>query len=97
MRDRATSTVTVITRRANTRSAAPRLSGDGNIVVFESWASNLLCRGRCDDGDIDNNLLPDIYLFDRATDRFRRASGAEGTWWTPSLGPVLDGTGQVDV
>ena len=35
--------------------------------AFESWASNLLCTGRCRDADIDENLLPDIYLFDRTT------------------------------
>ena len=95
--DRTTLVTTVITRRANARSAAPRLSGDGHIVAFESWASNLLCRGRCREVEIDDNLLPDVYVFDRTTERFRRASGAEATWWTPSLGPVLDGTGQVVV
>ena len=93
--DRASLTTTVITRRANARSAGPRLSGDGRVIAFESWASNLLCTGRCRDADIDENLLPDVYLFDRATGRFRRASGADGTWWAPSIGPGIDGTGRV--
>jgi Tol biopolymer transport system component len=95
--DRGTSTITVITRSANARSAAPRLSGDGNIVAFESWASNLLCRARCRTAEIDENLLPDVYLFDRTSGHFVRASGGSASWWTPSLGPVIDGRGQVVV
>ena len=71
-----------------------RLSGDGRVIAFESWASNLLCTGRCRDADIDDNLLPDVYLFDRTTGRFRRAS-ADGAWWTPSIGPGINGTGRV--
>ena len=93
--DRASMTTTVITRRANARSAGPRLSGDGRVIAFESWASNLLCTGRCGSPDIDENLLPDVYLFDRTTGHFRRASGAGGAWWTPSIGPGIDGTGRV--
>jgi hypothetical protein len=46
---------------------------------------------------IDENLLPDVYLFERTTKRFRRASGARVPWWTPSLGPGIDRTGGVVV
>ncbi len=95
--DPASETTTVITRRSNARSTNPRLSGDGRVVAFESWASNLLCRGRCREVDIDENLLPDVYLFERTTERFRRASGATAPWWTPSLGPGIDRTGEVVV
>ncbi len=91
--DRTSRTTTVITRQANARSTMPRLSADGRIIAFESWASNLLCRGRCRDEDLDENLLPDVYVFDRTTGRFERASGGQTTWWTPSLGPGIDGTG----
>jgi Tol biopolymer transport system component len=91
--ERASRTTATITRRANARSTSPRLSGDGRIIAFESWASNLLCSGRCRDEEIDENLLPDVYLFERTTGRFQRASGAQTTWWTPSLGPGIDGTG----
>jgi Tol biopolymer transport system component len=91
--DRASRTTTVITRRGNARSTSPRLSGDGRVIAFESWASNLLCSGRCRDEDIDENLLPDVYVFERTTGRFQRASGGQATWWTPSLGPGIDGTG----
>ena len=95
--DVASETITVITRRGNARSTNPRLSGDGRVVAFESWASNLLCKRRCRDADIDENLLPDVYLFERTTERFRRASGATAPWWTPSLGPGIDRTGGVVV
>jgi hypothetical protein len=47
--------------------------------------------------DIDENLLPDAYLFDRTMERFNRASGGGATWWTPSLGPAIDGAGRVVV
>ena len=95
--DRAALVTSVITRRANAQSTTPRLSGDGTLVAFESWASNLLCRGRCQHPDVDGNLLPDIYLFDRRSESFRRASGAAATWWTPSLRPAIDGRGDVVV
>ena len=95
--DQASETIRVITRRGNARSTNPRLSGDGRLVAFESWASNLLCGKRCRDAEIDENLLPDVYLFERTTERFRRASGARGPWWTPSLGPGIDWTGGVVV
>jgi Tol biopolymer transport system component len=95
--DRAAGTTTVITRRANSRSTAPRLSGDGRVVVFESWASNLLCSWRCRTEEIDDNLLPDVYLFDRASERFRRVSGRHGAWWAPSLAPRVDRLGTLVV
>lgn len=91
--DRASRTITVITGLANARSTMPRLSADGRVVAFESWASNLLCNGRCRGEDVDENLLLDVYVFERTTGRFQRASGAQTTWWTPSLGPGIDGTG----
>jgi Tol biopolymer transport system component len=91
--DRSTSTTTVITRRGNARSAAARLSGDGRIVAFESWASDLLCDRHCSEEDIDDNLLPDVYLFDRGAARFRRLSGEHRRWWSPSQAPSIDGRG----
>jgi Tol biopolymer transport system component len=95
--DRSTSTRTVITRHGNARSAAPRLSGDGRMIVFESWASDLLCDRHCSEEDIDDNVLPDVYLFDRAAARFRRLSGEHRRWWSPSHAPGIDGRGQTVV
>ena len=91
--DRASRTITVITRLGNVRSTTPKISDDGRVIAFESWASDLLCTGRCRHEDLDENLLPDVYLFERATGRFQRASGGRTTWWAPSVGPAIDGTG----
>jgi Tol biopolymer transport system component len=88
--DRAASRTTVITRRANGRSTVPRVSADGRLVVFESSASNLLCDGDCAVETVDDNLLPDVYLFDRADARFRRVSGGRQIWWAPSRSPAID-------
>ena len=53
--DRARGSSLVVTEGANASSAAPRLSGDGRIVAFESLASNLLCRRRCPPETLDEN------------------------------------------
>jgi Tol biopolymer transport system component len=88
--DRSASRTTVITRRANGRSTAPRLTADGRMVVFESWASNLLCDRDCPGENVDDNLLPDVYLFDRADARVQRVSGGRQIWWAPSRSPAID-------
>jgi hypothetical protein len=43
----------------NEFSGSPRISSDGNHIVFTSYASNL--------GPVDNNNRPDIYLYDIQT------------------------------
>jgi Tol biopolymer transport system component len=95
--DRSTSETRIVTHHANAWSAAPRVSGDGRTIVFESWASNLLCASACRPEDIDDNLLPDIYLFDRDAGRFRRVSGERGSWWSPSRAPNVDRDGRTVV
>jgi Tol biopolymer transport system component len=91
--DRSDGTTTVITQHANARSGSPRISGNGRFVVFQSWASDLQCAKRCSASDVDNNILPDIYLFDRSTAQFRRVSGDQKVWWAPSTSPSIDGRG----
>ncbi|MGH8637946.1 MAG: TolB family protein, partial [Burkholderiales bacterium] len=95
--DRSSSVTTVITRKANARSAGPRVSADGRAVVFESWASDLLCERRCSVEELDENVLPDIYLFDVATKRFSRLSGSDRVWWAPSVAPAIDAHGRTVV
>jgi Tol biopolymer transport system component len=95
--DRPASVLTVITADANARSGRPRLSADGRVVVFESWASDLLCRLRCTPEELDENLLADIFLFDRDARRFTRVSGARKAWWAPSLAPAIDAAGRTVV
>jgi Tol biopolymer transport system component len=88
------STTTAITRNGNERSGHARLSDDGRLVVFETWASNLACTRRCAMRDADDNVLPDVYVFDRETTGFSRVTGSGNTWWAPSVSPALDGQGR---
>ena len=92
--ERVSARTTVITRDANARSAAPRVSSGGRFVVFESWASNLLCSGRCSETAADENALADVYVFDREARRIDRVSGSGGQWWVPSLSPTIDASGR---
>lgn len=97
MYDRTSSSSTVITRRANGSSAHPALSASGRYIAFQSLASDLSCHLRCPAGSIDENLLSDIYVLDRDTQRFTRVSGDVREWWVPSVGASLDGRGTVVV
>ncbi|MFL6195660.1 MAG: hypothetical protein ACJ75H_15900 [Thermoanaerobaculia bacterium] len=47
------------TTAANLSSAAPRISPDGNTVLFESYATNLA------EGQVDANGFLDLFAFDR--------------------------------
>ena len=93
--DRGSRATTLITHRANANSGNPRISGNGRFIAFESTASNLACDRRCSAEEIDENLLPDVYVFDRHTARFRRVSGGLQQWWVPSLWPWLDAEGKI--
>jgi Tol biopolymer transport system component len=94
LHDRIAAETTVITRGANASSARPRISGNGRYLAFESLASNLACtKRRCPVGSGDENLLPDIDVFDRSSGRFRRFSGGLDEWWVPSVGVWLDQDG----
>jgi Tol biopolymer transport system component len=92
--DLRSSTTTEITRSANERSGYPRLSADGRFLVFETWASNFLCTRRCTARSVDENVLPDVYVFDRETTRFSRVTGSDEGWWAPSVAPAIDGEGR---
>jgi Tol biopolymer transport system component len=95
--DRTTLATTVITRHANGGSGRPRMSDDGRFIVFQSQASDLACKRRCDPDVADENLLSDIYLFDREPGTFRRLSGDPRSWWAPSVEPSVDERGRVVV
>ncbi len=85
-------------KAANASSGAPAVSGDGRHVVYQSIASNLGSRHGCPASVTDTNLLPDVYLFDRASGCVTRISGSpEREWWTPSVVPAIDGAGTVVV
>jgi Tol biopolymer transport system component len=80
---------------ANGPSGLPTISGDGRFVAFQSLASDLLCRRRCDEaGDI--NLLWDVYRFDRMTGSMGAISRAPaGAWSEESIAPQLDASGEI--
>ena len=83
---------------ANADSRQPALSADGRYVVYQSVASNLGSGSGCPRTARDTNLLPDVYLFDRATRCVTRISGSTThEWWTPSVAPAIDGTGSLVV
>jgi Tol biopolymer transport system component len=95
--DRTSSQTTLITHRANASSGRARISGNGRFVVFESLASNLAC-DQCGRQDApDENLLSDIYLFERLRGTFARLSRSAEEWWAPSIGPWLDAEGTVAI
>jgi Tol biopolymer transport system component len=80
----------------NGTSRHPSLSYDGRFVAFESDASDLLCADRCTAETEDVNLVPDVFLLDRATGAIERISGdANSSWLEESTSPALDGTGTV--
>jgi Tol biopolymer transport system component len=83
---------------ANGPSGSPAISADGRVVVFQSSASDLVCSRRCPPALDDVNLLPDIFLFDRAADRMMAISGdPTGGWAEESVAPQLDAAGSVVV
>jgi Tol biopolymer transport system component len=81
---------------ANGASALPAISADGEVVAFQSDASDLVCARQCGDAVEDINLLPDVFLFARATAVVTRISGdATGGWMSPSVAPALDASGRL--
>jgi hypothetical protein len=81
---------------ANGASAAPAISGDGRFVAFQSDASNLVCARNCPAALQDVNLLWDVFVYDRSSQRISRASVERtGGWMEPSIGPALSGSGDV--
>lgn len=74
---------------ANGASAKPAFASGGRFVVFQSEASDLV-KGE------DDNLLWDVFVYDRTTNAITRVSGdRDGAWMEPSLGPSIDANGSV--
>jgi Tol biopolymer transport system component len=98
--DRQTARTTHVSRGAggapNGTSANPTISADGRFVAFQSDAGNLVCATRCAATVQDLNLLWDVFIWDRTTERTVRVSEDElGGWMDWSAGPAIDGTGRV--
>jgi len=74
----------------NGGSRRPALSMDGQAVVFQSEASDLV------KPDADINLLPDVFLFDRRAGRMSRLSADPASeWMEASGGPTIDASGRI--
>ena len=101
--DLRTSTTSLVSRSvsggtANGASTRPVISADGELVAFESDASDLVCSSRCATRDQDVNLLSDVFVSDRARGVATRLSAdAEGGWMQPSRSPAIAGNGEVIV
>jgi Tol biopolymer transport system component len=99
--ERSTQSITLVSRgpggrTANGVSGSPSISADGRLVVFQSDASDLTCPERCPPGVEDINLLPDVFVFDRASGITRWISrGSDGAWMEESVAPVLDAEGSI--
>jgi Tol biopolymer transport system component len=96
-----TGAVTLVSRAigggtANGASVSPAISADGRFVAFQSDASDLACSRNCRPGMEDINLLPDVFIFDRATGEITCVSvDRQGTWMEESGAPAIDATGAV--
>lgn len=70
-------------------SSEPRISGDGNVVTFQSTAKNL------DSSEPDNNETNDIFVRNLATEEMRRISrsrrGDQGNSASDGAAPSWDG------
>ena len=84
-------------KAGNGASVRPAASDSGRFVAFDSTASDLICSGRCAARDRDHNLVSDVFVLDRESGRMRRYSQdvTGEPWWTPSIGPALDGAARV--
>ena len=83
---------------ANGRSASPAISHDGQVVAFQSEASDMLCNRRCTPASEDINLLWDVFVTN-LTDRSMRRVSRDATreWMEPSEAPAIDASGRVVV
>lgn len=72
------------------------MSADGRFIGFQSIASDLICARRCPAEADDINLLPDVFLYDRASNQMTWISAtAAGGWAEESGAPQMDATGAV--
>ena len=81
---------------ANGPSGNPAISGDGRFVAFQSEASDLVCARRCPPALDDTNLLSDVFLYERATERMTWISALPAGGWAEESGaPQLDSTAEI--
>jgi Tol biopolymer transport system component len=79
---------------ANGPSGRPAISAAGDLIVFQSEASDMVC-GRCQESSKDINLVSDVFLFSVATQTMTCLSTGRSRWMEPSASPAIDATGTV--
>jgi Tol biopolymer transport system component len=95
------STTTLVSRSAgggtgNGASTGPAISANGQFVVFESEASDLVCSKRCAARDVDINLVSDVFVLDRARGRTTRLSAdTKSGWMEISRSPAIAAGGEI--
>ena len=101
LHDTSTGTTELVSRRpdgkaGNGGSSLPTISGDGQTVAFQSYASDLICVNDCPRDGRDINLLLDVFVYNRASGVMVRASEEEpDEWMETSRAPSIDGAGRV--
>lgn len=99
LRDLELHTTTLVSRSAsggaaNGPSGQPAISADGEVVAFQSDASDLIC-SRCSAANRDINLVSDVFLFYRESGTIESISTGKQSWMEPSISPAVDDTGNV--
>ncbi len=101
LHDTSTGATELVSRRpdgkfANGASGLPAISGDGQTVAFQSFASDLICAKDCSRNERDINMLLDVFVYNRASCVMVRASEEEvDDWMETSHAPSIDGAGRV--
>jgi len=99
--DVGTGAITLVSRGSDGDSASgaslsPAISADGQWIAFQSDASDMGCGRNCVPGTEDINLLPDVFVFNRATGQISCVSrDRERTWMEESVAPAIDASGAV--
>jgi len=99
LRDLERRTTTLVSRSAsggaaNGPSGQPAISADGEVVAFQSDASDLIC-SRCNTSNRDINLVSDVFLYSRESGTIQSISTGKQSWMEPSISPAVDETGTV--
>ena len=100
VRDLEAKTTTLVTQSinggsANGPSTQPAISADGEVVVFQSDASDLVCAARCAADTRDINLVADVFVWRRGAATIECISRDRRLWMEPSVTPATDATGSV--
>jgi Tol biopolymer transport system component len=82
---------------ANGPSGRASISATGEIVAFQSDASDLVCGSRCAASEKDINLVSDVFVFSVAHQRMNCLSTGRMRWMEPSGAPAVNGAGDIIV